>query len=864
MKEEFARRFNKDHMKLKAELSLYEYTKQAWHILHPSTPFVEGWAVGAIAEHLQGVTEGDIQRLLINVPPGSTKALREDEPILTPFEGWKPHGDLRPGDFVYGPDGRPKKVERVTPKFRTPEWRVTFNDGTSIITSEAHEWTVQRDLNETPRCRRPLVVETRDILVKSGDQRPDSILVGEPIQMPQQRGQLIDPYLLGAWLGDGNAWDGMITCHKDDAYVLREHYGAVVSRSDGDENQYLRLRIPSLKVKLRIMGLERNKHIPEAYLLGSVDQRMELLRGYLDTDGCATQSGSITFSQSTEHLAYQVAFLIRSLGYRTKVIKHKSRLYDKTFDSWRMQFCPLPGEKLFKLKRKQDRISSQRAKVNVRTRHRYVKSIERLDTEAIMSCIQVNGNKYIAGPELIALRNSMLTNVFWPSWEWGPWGTPDMQYINASYDQALAIRDMLYCRDLVSSEWYQERWPIQWKDDDRGKTKFSNTQRGFRYATGVGGNVMGWRGQRFIIDDPHNTKTAESDIERGSACSWFTEATPTRFTDPKRPVYVIIMQRLHVDDISGVVVNKLIEEQGWTHLCLPMEFEPKYRCYTSLKPIHHKAKAVRMRRVRDEGDPLAHWVPDAGGALVYSQDPRTEEDELMWPERHDAKSVRDLKVQLMVDGGDYGVASQLQQRPVPRKGGMFKRDMIGFCESPAEGIAIRGWDLAATKDRDGRGKKTQAAYTVGVKMTLGYDGTLTVDDVVRMRGDADEVRRLIRSTAEADGYKVAQSVPQDPGQAGKSQVLDYSKILHGFDVRFSLESGDKETRAEPFSAQCNAGNVKLVRAPWCDAFLAEIGLFPGSRWKDQVDAASRAYHEHLKDVSDPVSLFGVRLLFPDD
>lgn len=458
---------------------------------------------------------------------------------------------------------------------------------------------------------------------------------------------------------------------------------------------------------------------------------------------------------------------------------------------------------------------------------------------------------------------SMLANVFWPSWEWGPFGMPDMQYINASYDKRLAVRDMVNTRDLISSEWYQERWPLKWKEDDRGKEKFSNDQRGFRYAASVGSGLTGWRGQRFIIDDPHSVEEAESDTERAHARFWFTETTPTRFTDPKKPVYVVIMQRLHVEDISGMIVESLVEEQGWTHLCLPMEFESKYRTYTSVKPRHHKAKAERMRRVKDEGDPLAYWVPDDLGARVYAQDPRTEEDELLWPERYDAEAVRQLKVQMMVDGGEYAVAGQLAQRPVPRSGGMFKRERANFIDAPFEGVTIRGWDLAATKDRDGRGRKTKSAWTVGLKMTLAHDGRISIDDVVRIRGDSDEVRQLARSTAEADGYHVAISTPQDPGQSGKAQVADYAKILHGFDCRFSLESGEKEMRADPISAQWNAGNCYLVRAPWNDAFLAEIGLFPGSTWKDQVDALSRAYAEHLKDVHDPISLFGPRLLMPD-
>lgn len=448
---------------------------------------------------------------------------------------------------------------------------------------------------------------------------------------------------------------------------------------------------------------------------------------------------------------------------------------------------------------------------------------------------------------------SMLANVMWPSWEWGPVGLSDMQYINASYDKRLAIRDMLHTRDLISSEWYQARWPMQWKDDDRGKEKFANTQRGFRYAASVGSGLTGWRGQRFIIDDPHSVQLAESEVERASASFWFTETTPTRFTDPKKPVYVIIMQRLHTQDISGLIITKLLESQGWTHLCLPMEAELKYRSFSAVKPRHHKAEPQRVRRVRDEGDPLPHYVPDPDGELLYCQDPRTEEGALLWPERYDEEAVRTLKVQLAVKGGSYAIAGQLQQRPVPRAGGLFKTDKLGFVDEPLEGRVVRGWDLAASKDKT-------SPWTVGAKLILAYDGRLCISHVVRLRGDPDEVRDGIRNTTVADGYDVVQDIPQDPGQAGKAQVAQFSKDLHGYDCRFSPESGDKEVRAEPFAAQVNAGNVVVVRGPWNDALLAEMGLFPGSDYKDQVDALSRAYHQLLKDVEDPVSLFGARLI----
>lgn len=449
---------------------------------------------------------------------------------------------------------------------------------------------------------------------------------------------------------------------------------------------------------------------------------------------------------------------------------------------------------------------------------------------------------------------SMLTSVFWPAWEWGPRGMPGKQYITASYDKKLAIRDMMNMRDLISNEWFQERWPITWKDDDRGKEKYANTERGFRYASSTGAGLTGWRGQRFVIDDPHSVLLAESDAERSTARFWFTETTPTRFTDPKHPVYVVIMQRLHSADISGLIMENLMEQQDWTTLILPMEAELKYRSW-SVVPSSWGQQ--RMRRIKDDADPCPYYVPDSKAPLLYLQDPRKKEGDLLFPERFSKESVDDLKVQLMVEGGDYAVACQQQQRPVPREGGMFKVDRITFVDEPLSGSSVRGWDLAASKDRT-------SPWTVGGKLILTPDGRLCIAHATRLRGEADEVRSHIKLTTEQDGHGCPQDIPQDPGQAGKAQVAQFAKDLHGYDCYFSPESGSKEQRAEPFAAQVNAGNVCMVRGPWNDMVLAELGLFPGSTFKDITDAFSRAYHHILKSLDNPVSLFGARLLFAAD
>lgn len=394
---------------------------------------------------------------------------------------------------------------------------------------------------------------------------------------------------------------------------------------------------------------------------------------------------------------------------------------------------------------------------------------------------------------------SLTTEVFWPAWEWGPRKQAHLRFISASYEKGLATRDLVRCRDLLTSEWYQSLWPFEFKGDQNLKTYYENQHQGWRLAASVGGALTGYRGDRIIIDDPHDVRSAESDIKREDAIRWFTETLPTRLNNQKESSMVVVMQRLHERDVSGLIQKELGDT--WEQLILPMEFEPSRRC-----------------RIRATG-----WT-----------DPRKEDGELLWPERFDAESVEELKQTFRAQGGSYAEAAQLQQRPAPRGGGLFKREhFLPVDAAPTVGRVVRGWDLAASTGRN-------AAYTVGVKLMLSF-GKLYILDVVRKRGTPGEIEDLIRTCAQQDGKQVAISIPQDPGQAGKAQKSRLAAVLHGYPVFFSPETGTKDDRAIPVAAQAEAGNLHILRGAWNDAFLAEAQLFPTSEYKDQIDALSRAY-----------------------
>lgn len=402
---------------------------------------------------------------------------------------------------------------------------------------------------------------------------------------------------------------------------------------------------------------------------------------------------------------------------------------------------------------------------------------------------------------------SLTSSVFWPLWEWGPRGLVSMRTIATSHSENLAIRDNLKAKRLVTSDWFQSTWPeVKLSSDQGAKANFENTKTGFRQASPFT-SLTGKRGDRVIIDDPLSVDSANSDNLRDRVIETFTEAVPTRLNNPKDSIIVIIAQRLHENDVIGYALNN---DLGYDYLMIPMEFETDKRFYTSIG-----------------------WT-----------DPRTESGQLMFPGRFPVEVVeRDKKVM-----GEYAVASQFQQNPVPRKGGMFEVERLRVIPNVPLGhrlIRARAWDLAGS---DGKG-----AYTVGTLLAYSFETKRwIVEDIRRERFSGAGVRQLIRSTAAQDGLETYISVPQDPGQAGKTQADDIVSELAGYMVRKEPQSGAKETRAEPFAAQVGAGNVDLVDAPWNQAFISELRFFPRGTFKDQVDSVSSAFNFLSKKVRNNV------------
>lgn len=469
---------------------------------------------------------------------------------------------------------------------------------------------------------------------------------------------------------------------------------------------------------------------------------------------------------------------------------------------------------------------------------------------------------------------SLLVSVCWPAWHWtrrfkrmmrdGTVKDVDgaaSRWISASYAQMLSTRDSLKTRRLIESNWYQERWGLRlglieqnWEEggtptkfgtagfeltgDQNAKMRFENSALGFRLATSVGGIGTGEGSDFQVIDDPHNVKEAESDPVREGTLMWTSEVMSTRFNDPSRGARVVVMQRVHARDVSGF----LLEEGGYVHLCLPMRYEPS-RAFMHL----------------NDGSPNPYYVPPTP---LGFEDPRTDEDELLWPDRFDAEAVDRLEKSL----GPYAFAGQMQQRPTPRSGGMFRREDFQIVEAVPEDVKLRqrarSYDYAGT-DPTKQKSMMDPDWTVGALggLTMEADPDLYIEHIDRFRKDPGERDARVKQNAEMDGRGVVVWIEQEPGQSGKSQIVEARRMLSGFAVNpprvdpmparpgmpkrpnreTGVPSGSKITRAEALATLVYRKKVYLVRGEWNRAFLDEITTFPMGHHDDQVDAVSQLY-----------------------
>ena len=386
---------------------------------------------------------------------------------------------------------------------------------------------------------------------------------------------------------------------------------------------------------------------------------------------------------------------------------------------------------------------------------------------------------------------SLEASEMFPAWYLGR--NPKRQIIASTYAQDFADDIGRKVRNQLTEPSYQNVFKgVAARSDSTAAKRFHTTHGGVYYGVGIGGPITGRGADLLLIDDPiKNREDAESEVMRRRNKAWYTSTAYTRLM--KGGAIIIISTRWHEDDLCGWILDQHAHE-NWTVLKLPA-------------------------------------ISDEGTAL--------------WPEMFPIDRLREIEKTI----GPRDFSALYQQQPAPAQGALFKPEKITVISAaPAGGTIVRGWDFAATAKMG----TSEPDFTVGIKLCKNKDGTLTVLDMIRFQGSPLDVEKAVLNTASQDGESVRIVMPQDPGQAGKAQAHNYTRLLSGYIIKTQPVTGSKETRAAAAAAQVEAGNISIVKGPWNEAFLHELRSFPSGKNDDIVDAFTEAFNALNKKSNDAV------------
>jgi len=339
---------------------------------------------------------------IAKMPRQVGKALALDTPIPTP-EGWTTIGDIEVGDQILSPDGNSVSVTFKTETMINHQcYKIFFDNGEEIVADADHLWEVNSSYWRTGKK----VINTDEIysryLKKTNNKRGKGVEGSLYIDLSKaingkNQNLPIDPYLLGVWLGDGYSADGRIIAHKDDYEFYKTKLDIEHERED---NNCIRFKCRDLRKKLKENNLLKNKHIPQIYLRTSIEQRMELLRGLMDTDGSITKNQSFEFYQKNYEFILQVVELLSSLGIKSRVSR---RLINQC---WYHTVRFPSKENIFNLPRKSELINFG-GKGRPQNKRHYIQKIEKVDSVPV-ACIQVDSDDhlFLCGRTFIPTHNT--------------------------------------------------------------------------------------------------------------------------------------------------------------------------------------------------------------------------------------------------------------------------------------------------------------------------------------------------------------------------------------------------------------------------------------------------------------------------
>lgn len=763
------------------------------------------WFHRYIADSCQRLYEGKIKKLMIFVPPQHGKQLADSTTVPTP-QGMRRHGDLKPGDYVFGRHGEPVGVVAVSAKTQS-EYVVAFTDGTEVQCHGNHEWVVY---NRSLRGYR--IYETRQLAGltletgKKGRRGHRYVMqVDAPVEVeyPYQPVD-IDPYTLGAWLGDGvTEWPKIHIGCGDMEIVDAIPYEVNEGSGTTDRVFY----IHGVSRQFKRYGLLGNKHIPDEYIHNSAEVRKQLIAGLIDTDGSVyARNGRVTISNTNENVIEGAACVLRSLGQTVTVCSFAPAVSSSGIEGrkvcYQLSFNPTMD---FPTK-----VARKRTVRLVKPRRRGIVSVERKSGLEWGNCIQVEGGVYLIGRNYIPTHNSEIVSRCFPAWCLGK--NPDTKIVGCSYSADLVQQFSRSIQRTIDSEEYRYIFPATYLNGANLRTVVKGYLRnvdlfetvghkGFYKAVGVGGSLTGTPVDIGIIDDPvKDAVEAYSVTYRERVWEWYTAVFLTRLHNESKQL--LIMTRWHEDDLAGRLLDR--EGDSWEVVSIPAICE-------------------------EEGKP---------------RDPRKVGDAL-WPERHSLERLKEVEKR-----SPRTFDALYQQRPTVQGGNIIKRDWFGHVSVAEFNRMYHNEPMVFFLDTAYTSKQSNDPTGIISTCKIGADLYITHAEKVLMKFP-DLIRHIV-PYVKAHGYSTRSTIRIEPKANGLS-VIDELKDKTGLNVtQTPSPKDDKETRLNVASPSVECGRVILVDGPWNEAFIDEVCGFPAKPHDEYVDVLCYAVDFHLDNPFKPI------------
>lgn len=517
---------------------------------------------------LDKFAHGEIKKMIVQMPPQHGKEISDNQIVAT-TKGIKKHGDLIVGDYVFGRDGTPVKVLWVSEKTRS-EYVVSFSDGAKIECHGNHEWTVYNRFRQKEET-----IETKHMAsstIYNGDGKRGSRykyhVDSNVCVMFDSRNVDLDPYVLGAWLGDGDSSCGIIHIGNNDVEIIgNSTYKFKESKGTTTRKFYS----PELNLLLKNNGLIKNKHIPDMYKYNSVEVRKNVIAGLIDTDGYVYhRNGRITISNTNKRIIDDAAFILRSLGQSVVVCEFKPRVSSSGIVGKKIvyQLCFNPTM-TFPTKVKRKKIT----KLSI-NKKRAIVSIERKEGLGYGNCIQVEGGIYLVGDTFIPTHNSEGSSRKLPAFILGL--DPDRKICIGSYAATIARDFNRDVQRIIDTPRYRELFPGTYLNGSNVVTMANSYLRnsdviemvgrkGSLRVVGRGGSLTSKTVDVSILDDVYKDYAeGNSPIVRNAAWKWYTTVVRTRLHNDSQEL--IVFTRWHDDDLIGRIEKSgetVIEIKSW-------------------------------------------------------------------------------------------------------------------------------------------------------------------------------------------------------------------------------------------------------------------------------------------------------------